>query len=173
MEKNSEYWTARAEQGLSWLEKNDAGAFGQVLNDTLNLLIASANEPEEAERLWGAVRSVAGMLPNSFIKKGRGSSLDPQTEASVASVLNQAETVIAPHIEENFEFLQMVMFPHGRTGGEYTDASHMVKDQMRTIKRNLMKALKENRWDGKSENGVPVGMTPPALNDSDGGDSEE
>ena len=59
----------------------------------------------------------------------------------------------------------MVMFPHGRTGGEYTDASHMVKDQMRTIKRNLMKALKENRWDGKSENGVPVGMTPPALND--------
>ena len=84
MEKNSEYWTAKAEQGLSWLEKNDAGAFGQVLNDTLNLLIASANEPEEAERLWGAVRSVAE-CSKLVHQEGPRLFSDPQTEASVAS----------------------------------------------------------------------------------------
>ena len=90
-EHNEDYWMMKANQGLAWLNENDAGAFGTVLEDTLNLLVASASDATEAERLWGAIRSIAGMLPNSFIKRGRGSSLSPEVQASVDSVMNTAE----------------------------------------------------------------------------------
>jgi len=34
-------------------------------------------------------------------------------------------------------------------------------------RRACMVALKENRWNGTVEGGIPQGMTPPALNESE------
>ena len=171
-EHNEDYWMMKANQGLAWLNENDAGAFGTVLEDTLNLLVASASDATEAERLWGAIRSIAGMLPNSFIKRGRGSSLTPEVQASVDSVMNTAQNVFAPFCEEHFDFLRLVVLPHGKTGGDYADADAMTQSFVDRIKRVLMVSLKENRWDGKTENGIPVGITPPAVVEKED-DSEE
>ena len=167
IEKNENYWNTKASIGLAWLNENDAGPYAEVLRGTLNLLQASASDNSEAERLWAGIRAMAGGLPNTFIKRGRGSSLSPEVQASVDSVVNAVETVFVGVFEAHFDLMGQVILPHGKTGGVYASPSDMADYFGKKARRACMVALKENRWDGTVEGGIPQGMTPPALNESE------
>ena len=172
VEKNEQYWTRKANIGLEWLNVNEAGPLGDVLENTLNLLKAQADDPVMADALWVSIRSMAKNLPNTFIQRGRQNSLDPAISAGVASVVNRVSAAFAPVCEELFEMLETCIRPHGRTGGSYADSDAMAAAFGDRAESYLMTAMKDGRWDGQfDENGLPVGVTP--VVPKNGGNSEE
>jgi len=172
IEKNEQYWTRKANIGLEWLNVNEAGPLGDVLENTLILLKAQADDEVMAEALWVSIRSMAKNLPNTFIQRGRGSTMDPAIQAGVDSVENQVSAAFAPVCEQIFDMLQTCIRPHGRTGGEYGDSTAMAASLGERAKAYLMTAMKDGRWKGEfDENGNPLNVIP--VEPKNGGNSEE
>ena len=81
-------WTERASMISAWLNENDAGAMTNVIQ--VNLEAGnSATTDEDRDRFWEAVRALCKTLPNSPIKKGRGSTLAPEIQAVLDSISDE------------------------------------------------------------------------------------
>lgn len=172
MEKNEQYWTSKVQTVNAWMEQNDAGSMSEVLKLQNDLLAANVANPTEAERLWTAIRAIGAMLPNTFVKRGRGSTLSPEIQAAVDSVANAVETAFASFYEANWTLLSGIVLPHGKTGGSYATAQDAAKNDGARASRILKTALKENRWDGSAEDGMPLNLTPPMAPETEGDEEE-
>ena len=164
-------WTERSTEIRAWLEHNDAGAMNALIEQTLNAGDAASND-DERNRFWEAVRAICKTLPNSPIKKGRGSTLDPAIQACVDSVSNRIQDAFVTISDA--ELLLEVMLPHGKTGGAYADIEALASDMATKAVRVLKAALKDGRWDGTMSDSGLTGMTPPMKsNSSDEEETEE
>ena len=92
MDKNK--YEMKATEILVWLNVNDAGALGPVIEATLQAGL-SATTDEDRDKFWASVRSLCGTLPNSPIRRGIQSSLTAEQSANVDSVVSRIETAFA------------------------------------------------------------------------------
>ena len=172
-------WTLKTTEIRAWMAHNDAGAMAPVIEQTLDAGDALGDEPsqdEERDRFWEAVRAICKTLPNSPIKKGRGSTLEPAVQANVDSVKSRVHLAFAGITDA--ELLLEVLHPHGKTGGVYATiedfASDMADKAVRTMK-NALKTTKEQpvpSWDGLMTEDNLTGMPPPASKTSEDADED-
>ena len=166
-----EKWITKSNEIRAWLEHNDAGAMGAVITVNLDAGDSAASD-DDRNRFWEAVRALCKTLPNSPIKKGRGSTLDPAIQAVVDSVSNRIQNAFVTISDA--ELLLEVMLPHGKTGGAYADIEALASDMATKAVRVLKAALKDGRWDGTMSDSGLTGMTPPMKsNSSDEEETEE
>lgn len=167
---DDETWNNRTSLIRGWLDNNDAGAMKALIEMTLDAGDISESE-EERDRFWESVRAICKTLPNSPIKKGRGSTLDPQIQGCVDGVVNRIQNAFATITDA--ELILEVMLPHGKTGGSYENIEAFAKDMSLKAQRVLKTALKEGRWDGTMNDDGLTGMTPPVKSSNDDSESSE
>ena len=159
----NENWITKSGEIRTWLQHNDAGAMATVISVNLDAG-DQATSDEDRDRFWEAIRALCKTLPNSPIKKGRGSTLDPAIQANVDSVSNRIQTAFASITDA--DLILEVCLPHGKTGGAYADIDAFASDMAQKAIRTLKTGLKEERWDGSMTEENLTGMTPPPLNSS-------
>ena len=164
-----EKWITKSNEIRAWLEHNDAGAMGAVITVNLDAGDSAASD-DDRNRFWEAVRALCKTLPNSPIKKGRGSTLDPAIQAVVDSVSNRIQNAFVTISDA--DLLLEVMLPHGKTGGAYADIDAFSKDMAMKAQRVLKAALKDGRWNGQMTEDNLTGLTPP-VKESDSESKEE
>jgi len=163
-------WIMKSNEIRAWLQHNDAGAMTNVITVNLDAGDEAASD-EDRNRFWEAVRALCKTLPNSPIKKGRGSTLEPAIQAVVDSVQNRIQDAFAT-ITDSALVLE-VMLPHGKTGGVYADIDAYAKDMATKAVRVLKAGLKDNRWDGTLTDDGLTNMTPLVKETSDNEQSDE
>jgi len=162
-EKDENYWNEKTQTIDAWMEHNDAGAMAVVLNAQNDLLKQNVGNPTEADQIWAAIRAIAKMLPNTFIRPGRQPGLSPELQASVDSVAHCVETAYAEFYEAHWELLSAIVLPHGKTGGHYANAQDAASYMNGRTTRILKEAMKDGRWEGKSEDGMPIELAAPPM----------
>lgn len=163
-------WIMKSNEIRAWLKHNDAGAMSTVITVNLDAGDEAASD-EDRNRFWEAVRALCKTLPNSPIKKGRGSTLEPAIQACVDSVQNRVQTAFATISDS--DLILEVMLPHGKTGGVYADIDAFAKDMATKAVRVLKAALKDNRWDGTMTDDELTNMTPLVKETSDNEEEAE
>ena len=167
-------WTLKTNEIREWMKHNDAGAMAPVIEGMLDAgdeLGEESSQDEERNRFWEAVRAICKTLPKSPIKQGRGSTLEPQTQANVDSVENRIFSAFATITDA--ELVLEVLHPHGKTGGVYATIEDFAKDMAAKSVRTLKAALKTTQenpipaWDGLMTEDNLTGMTPPASKTSE------
>jgi len=169
-------WTLNTNKVRAWAEN-------QPKSDNLNAVLLSltlgdnAATDELRSTYWTAIRSIGSTMEGfPAARRGRESTLSEEQELVLATVEESVAAAIAQIPTEHQSMILSVIVPHGRTGGVYESFSDLV-DSFRTKAHSYMvKAIKEERWDGITvdNNGVPQ-ITPPPVNTgkSDGGSEEE
>tara|TARA_R100001510_G_C7651314_1_gene208970 strand:- start:2328 stop:2852 length:525 start_codon:yes stop_codon:yes gene_type:complete len=161
--KDENYWNEKTQTVDAWMEQNDAGAMANVLVAQNELLKANVANPTEADQIWAAIRAIAKMLPNTFIRPGRASALSPEIQAAVDSVAHRVETAYAEFYEANWDLLSAIVLPHGKTGGHYLTAQDAAEYMNGRTTRILKEAMKEGRWKGEASEGLPVNLDAPPM----------
>jgi len=162
-------WAEKSNDIREWLKHNDAGAMNALIAQTLDAGDSASND-DERNRFWEAVRAICKTLPNSPIKKGRGSTLEPAIQACVDGVVNRIQNAFVTISDS--DLILEVMLPHGKTGGAYADIEAFAKDMSMKAQRVLKAALKDGRWDGTMTEDNLTGLTPP-VKESDSESSED
>ena len=162
-------WNEKSNDIREWLKHNDAGAMNALIAQTLDAGDSASND-DERNRFWEAVRAICKTPPNSPIKKGRGSTLEPAIQACVDGVVNRIQNAFVTISDA--DLILEVMLPHGKTGGAYADIEAFAKDMSMKAQRVLKAALKDNRWDGTMNEDNLTGLTPP-VKESDSESSED
>lgn len=154
-------YETKADEILTWLEHNDAGALGPVIEATLRAGLTATTD-EDRDKFWASVRSLCGTLPKSPIRRGIQSSLTAEMSACVDSVVNRIESAFASIGEA--ELILDVMHPRqrGDSIGHYDSIESWAADMAASTKRKLMAAIKDNRWDGLLNSDNLTGMDLPA-----------
>ena len=161
--KDENYWTEKTQTVDAWMEQNDAGTLAVVLTAQNELLKANVANPTEADQIWAAIRAIAKMLPNTFIRPGRQGSLSPEKQAAVDSVAHAVETAYAEFYEVNWDLLSAIVLPHGKTGGHYANAQDAASYMNGRTTRILKEAMKDGRWMGEANEGMPVNLDAPPM----------
>jgi len=162
-EKDENYWNDKTAQVDAWMDHNDAGSMKPVMEAQNALLKANVGNPTEAENIWAAIRAIAKLLPNTFIRPGRAPGLNPELQASVDSVAHRVETAYAEFYDAHWELLSAIVLPHGKTGGHYANAQDAASYMNDRTVRILKTAMKDGRWEGKSEDGMPTELVAPPM----------
>jgi hypothetical protein len=160
----NEKFNQKANEILTWLEHNDAGALGPVIEATLQAGMTATTD-EDRDKFWASVRSLCGTLPKSPIRRGIQSALTAEQLACVDSVTSRIELVFASIGEA--DLIVDVMHPRqrGDSIGHYPSIEAWAADMASSVKRKLMVAIKENRWDGLLNGDNLTGMALPAPKD--------
>ena len=139
-------WTEKVTMIESWLKENDAGAINDLIIQTLEAgKVASSDE--ERDRFWEAVRAICKTLPNSPIKKGRGSQLPPEIQAVLDSISDEVSQAASDFFASGN--ISMLLTKHGKSGGGlFSDADEYSAYMASTIVNSLKRRLKDNVWDG-------------------------
>tara|TARA_R110000744_G_scaffold121036_1_gene225398 strand:- start:1365 stop:1880 length:516 start_codon:yes stop_codon:yes gene_type:complete len=162
----------KANEILTWLKSNDAGALGPVIEATLQAGLTATTD-EDRDKFWASVRSLCGTLPKSPIRRGIQSSLSAEQSANVDSVTTRIENAFAS-IGEAALILD-VMHPRqrGDSIGPYASIEAWAMDMASSINRKLKMAIKENRWDGSLNGDNLTGMALPESKADKSEDSSE
>ena len=166
-------YETKANEILVWLNVNDAGALAPVIEATLQAGL-TADSDEDRDKFWASVRSLCGTLPNSPIRRGIQSSLTAEQSANVDSVVHRIESAFAS-IGEAALILD-VMHPRqrGDSIGHYDSIESWAADMAASVKRKLMAAIKDNRWNGllNSDNLTGMALPAPKVEKTEVSDSE-
>ena len=131
----------------AWMDENDAGAMGVVVQEMLHLPHESDSD---RDRIWAGIRSIVGMLPNSPIKRGRGSSLSPEQEAVLSGIQNDITAGLLNLF--NSPLMSVLLRKHGKSGGDlWANAEEYAEHESARIVGDLKKRLKDGIWDGTRE----------------------
>ena len=143
----NEKYNQKANEILTWLEHNDAGALGPVIEATLQAGLTATTD-EDRDKFWASVRSLCGTLPKSPIRRGIQSSLTAEMSACVDSVVNRIESAFASIGEA--ELILDVMHPRqrGDSIGHYDSIESWAKAMAASGRRYMMEALNQGRWGG-------------------------
>tara|TARA_R110000787_G_scaffold249084_3_gene354671 strand:+ start:914 stop:1438 length:525 start_codon:yes stop_codon:yes gene_type:complete len=152
-------YNEKANEILTWLKANDAGALGPVIEATLQAGFTATTD-EDRDKFWASVRSLCGTLPKSPIRRGIQSSLTATQSANVDSVITRIELAFASIGDA--ELIMDVFFPRqrGDSMGPYATIEDFSVDMGAKVSRALKLAIKEDRWNGELVKGL-TGMTPP------------
>lgn len=143
-----EKWNERVAMINAWLKENDAGAMGQVIQ--VNIEAGNnAQTDEDRNRFWEAVRALCKTLPNSPIKKGRGSTLPNEVQAVLDSISDE----VAQAASDFFAIgdMNMLLLKHGKSGGGLFTADEYSAYMSQTVVNSLKKRYKEQIWDGSRQ----------------------
>ena len=141
-------WTEKASMISAWLNENDAGAMTNVIQ--VNLEAGnSATTDEDRDRFWEAVRALCKTLPNSPIKKGRGSTLAPEIQAVLDSISDEVAQAASDFFATGS--MNMLLLKHGKSGGGLFTADEYSAYMSSTIVGSLKKRLKNGIWDGSRD----------------------
>jgi len=155
-----ENWITNVNRVALWLEAEDRGQAGQAISLSITLGNDCGSD-EMRSTYWTAIRSIGGNYDDfPLARKGRESSLSPEMQMQIDGVVSAVETAFAAITDA--ELIATVIHPHGRTGGGYDSIADLAADYANKAKQNLVKAAKDNRWDGTMNGNIPV-MTPPPL----------
>ena len=163
----------KANEILTWLEHNDAGALGPVIEATLQAGLTATTD-EDRDKFWASVRSLCGTLPKSPIRRGIQSNLTAEQVATVDSVTSRIENAFASIGEA--DLIMDIMLPRqtSKRSGRYSSIEEFAADMAQSVQRKLKAAIAENRWDGSLNGDNLTGMDLPApkADNSEVSDSE-
>lgn len=146
-------YETKANEILVWLNVNDAGALGPVIEATLQAGL-TADTDDDRDKFWASVRSLCGTLPNSPIRRGIQSSLTAEQSANVDSVMTRIETAFASIGEADLIIDVMHPRQRGDSIGHYGSIEAWASSMAKTVERQLKAALKEGRWSGELTDGL-------------------
>ena len=143
-----EKWNDKVAMIIAWLKENDAGAMGQVIQVNIEAGNAAQTD-EDRNRFWEAVRALCKTLPNSPIKKGRGSTLPNEVQAVLDSISDE----VAQAASDFFAIgdMNMLLLKHGKSGGGLFTADEYSAYMSQTVVNSLKKRYKEQIWDGSRQ----------------------
>ena len=143
-----EKWNEKYAMINAWLDENDAGAMGQVIRVNLEAGNEAQND-DDRNRFWEAVRALCKVLPNSPIKKGRGSTLPNEVQAVLDSISDE----VAQAASDFFAIgdMNMLLLKHGKSGGGLFTADEYSAYMSQTVVNSLKKRYKEQIWDGSRQ----------------------
>lgn len=144
---NTEKFSANIAKVRAWMNENDAGEMGAILEAQMRL---PANDDQERERIWSAIRAIAGMLPNSPIKKGRGSSLPLEVQTLIDAISHEygVEMGVAWNAGDN----RYLMRKHGKSGGGlFANQDEVLESHKAKMASELKKRFNDGIWDGTRE----------------------
>ena len=170
---DSKKYETKANEILTWLEHNDAGALGPVIEATLQAGLTATTD-EDRDKFWASVRSLCGTLPTSPIRRGIQSNLTAEQVATVDSVTSRIENAFASIGEA--DLIMDIMLPRqtSKRSGRYSSIEEFAADMAQSVQRKLKAAISENRWDGSLNGDNLTGMDLPApkADNSEVSDSE-
>lgn len=138
-------WNERIAAIEAWLNENDAGAMSKLITMTIQAGNDALND-EERDRFWESIRAICKTLPNSPIKKGRGSQLAPETQAVLDSISDEVSQAASDFFA--IGDMSMLLTKHGKSGGGlFTIAEYSVY-MSSSIVSSLKRRLKDGIWDG-------------------------
>lgn len=151
-------WNENANNVREWLETLEQSTATRAMSLSLELGDDSKNDDERTS-FWSAVRSIGGKMEGFPVaRRGNQPSYSEVTLGIFALATKMVTTAYAA-IPTNLQAQMVaVFFPHGRTGGNYSNFQDFVKGKVSEMNRNLTDAIKEDRWDGLTvdKNGLPV-----------------
>lgn len=166
-------WIMNTNKVRTWAESQEPCDEIQAIMLSLTLG-DNAQSDELRSTYWTAIRSI-GSTKDGFptARRGRESNLTEEQQMTVDNVNQNVVNAFAAIHTEYHATLLTVIVPHGRTGGVYSDYDALTNNYRKAANSYMMKAIKENRWDGVTvdKNGVPQ-ITPTAVK-ADGGLEEE
>lgn len=165
-------WTLNTNKVRAWAEN-------QPKSDNLDAVLLSLTLGENAgtdelrSTYWTAIRSIGSTMEGfPAARRGRESTLSDEQELVLATVEESVASAIAQIPTEYHDLILSVIVPHGRTGGVYGSFSELVDSFRGKAHSYMVKAIKDNRWDGVDiEDGVPQITPTPVKADTE--DSEE
>ena len=138
-----EKFTTNINRITAWMNENDAGAMHDVV---LGMLSLPADTDAERERVWAGIRSILGILPNSPIKRGRGSSLPDEVESVIDALSLAHGEAMADAWNSGDNHL--LMRKHGKSGGGLFESDEEVRDTYASkMSNDLKRRYREKIWD--------------------------
>ena len=158
--KPPEYFMERANRVDEWVDANPTAAkdIGQILTMQAQLLRGAANDEKAAMGIWRSIAALASGRENTFIQKGRQSSLSAHQVAAVNSVKNAVQTAFAGFCDSKWSLLQNLILPRG--GGVHATPDEMAEYFANMANRAMTEAVKDGRWNYTHEKGMPTDLTP-------------
>ena len=139
-----EKFTTNINRITAWMNENDAGAMHDVV---LGMLSLPADTDAERDRVWAGIRSILGILPNSPIKRGRGSSLPDEVESVIDALSLAHGEAMADAWNSGDNHL--LMRKHGKSGGGLFESADEVRDTYASkMVNDLKRRYREKIWDG-------------------------
>lgn len=138
-------WNERIATIEAWLNENDAGAMSELITMTIQAGNNALND-EERDRFWESIRAICKTLPNSPIKKGRGSQLAPETQAVLDSISDEVWQAASDFFA--IGDMSMLLTKHGKSGGGLFTADEYSTYMSSSIVGSLKRRLKDGIWDG-------------------------
>tara|TARA_B100001094_G_C18113927_1_gene762822 strand:- start:60 stop:542 length:483 start_codon:yes stop_codon:yes gene_type:complete len=140
-------FTTNINRITAWMNENDAGAMHDVV---LGMLGLPADTDAERERVWAGIRSILGILPNSPIKRGRGSNLPDEVESVIDALSLAHGEAMADAWNSGDNHL--LMRKHGKSGGGLFESDEEIKETYSSKMGNdLKRRYREKIWDGTRE----------------------
>ena len=166
-------YETKANEILTWLEHNDAGALGPVIEATLQAGMTATTD-EDRDKFWASVRSLCGTLPKSPIRRGIQSNLTAEQMATVDSVTSRIENAFASIGEADLILDVMLPRQTNKRSGRYSSIEEFAADMAQSVQRKLKVAINEKRWNGAYNAADLTGMDLPApkADNSEVSDSE-
>ena len=149
---NLKNWIKNTTEVTLWLEKENRGEHAQVIE--MSIMLGNQSDSDETRSTyWTAIRSIGSAFADfPKARRGREPSIPEEADTNAISVKNAIRAAFAGISNPDIDAL----------------ADHYAKQAYNA----LVKAYKENRWDGTMNGEVPT-MTPPAVKAKEGGDEEE
>tara|TARA_R110000803_G_scaffold90584_2_gene158059 strand:+ start:3460 stop:4029 length:570 start_codon:yes stop_codon:yes gene_type:complete len=165
-------WNTNTQKVRAWAENQDPSDNLQMVMLTLTMGDNAGND-ELRSTYWTAIRSIGSTLDNfPTARRGRESTLTEEQDSALMAVEATLTAAFASIPTEYHALLLSVCVPHGRTGGVYADMDAYINKQVSSAHAEMVKSIKESRWDGVSlDDGVP--QITPSLTKADLEESEE
>lgn len=114
MDENT--WNGKITTIEQWMSANDTGKYPAL--SAVPGCISAGNNSDEAtkENLWGAIRHCFKDVPNSPLRKGRGTGLPADMDAAINATLTALKADLVTCWESS-PAIQSNIMQHGRSGG--------------------------------------------------------
>ena len=144
-------WNTNTAKVRAWMSNGLDDEQAKVAIEATLMLGDNADTDDARSTFWTALRSI-GSPYEGFPKArvGQPSVLSSTGQVTVATVESQVRSAFAS-ITENTDVLLKVILPHGRTGGEFESWDAFVQHMVDTAHDNMMKAVKEDRWNADED----------------------
>lgn len=160
-----ESWNKRTTLIEAWMEQNAGHPLNAILTASMDMVTEDYSN-EDRQKVYESIRALFGTVDDSPLKKGKMPTLPAEVIVSVDSAVSDITAVYAAI--GDFNLIQQV-FPRSTKLGQYPSIEAYAEHMGAKARNNLIKAFREDRWNGEysTENGLTV---TPAEPQTDGGD---
>lgn len=163
----------KANEILIWLDANDAGSLGPVIEATIQAGLAETDE-QALDRYWNSIRSLCGNLgEKNPVRRGTPSKHSPEALANVDSVETRLMNAFASIGEA--DLILDIFHPRQNDNhqGHYESIDSWAQAMAASGRRYMMEALNQSRWDGSmTDNLTNMALKEPKTTKTEVSDSE-